>query len=865
MKLARTLLFCLLVVGAFRLDAQIYDPVKWQFQYEHLGADDYVLVFSATIDEGWAVYSQYLESDEGPQPTTVTFDEAGTFELIDRCEESGDRKEGFDPIFEMNVVKYYHTLELRQKIKITEPTTITGYVNFMTCDDTKCLPPTDVDFSLTPKPVKLPDKSSLQTKEAKKDGDDLEEETGTTVESETQGSERQLDDAANIFSNIDNIDTDVKGTGIEGILEPVRWSASLTGEATGQIMFKVEIDEGWHIYDLELDGDGPIPTEFWVEGDKVNVQAATPSTTEEFDEFFQIPVVKIKESAIFQMTVPEGILQGEGEITYMACDQAKCIFPEPLTFSFDLNVGLLTLNGGQNFGGETETSDVVYPLATQNLEEPVGNCTDVAHHEIKQKSNWGIFGLGFIGGILALLTPCVFPMIPLTVSFFTKSSGDKSKGLRNAVLYGLFILLVYLALSIPFHVMDSVNPDILNDISTNVFLNIAFFAIFLFFALSFFGYYELTIPASWTNKASKAEGVGGIIGIFFMAITLALVSFSCTGPILGTLLAGALTSDGGAMQLTAGMTGFGLALALPFALFAAFPSWLGNLPKSGGWLNTVKVVLGFLELALAFKFLSNADLVKRWGLLKIEPFLVIQILIFVGLALYLFGKIRFPHDSLLKKLSPTRVSLGLISLLFAGYLATGFRVNPDTNAFRSLTLLSGLAPPAGYSWILPKKCPNDLDCFKDLGEGLAYAKKVDKPVMIDFTGHACVNCRKMEEHVWPKDPVIDILRNEFVLISLYVDEKIELPEDEKVVVAKKTGGTRKLRTYGNKWTHFQSEYFNNNSQPYYVLMSPEGKLLNKPIGYTPDASAYAAFLECGLGAFEDLRVGEKGKLGYNQR
>ena len=469
--------------------------------------------------------------------------------------------------------------------------------------------------------------------------------------------------------------------------------------------------------------------------------------------------------------------------------------------------------------------------------------------------------LGFLGGLVALLTPCVFPMIPLTVSFFTKGSENKSKGLFNAALYGFFILGVYLLLSIPFHLLDSVNPGILNDISTNVWLNIAFFLIFLFFAFSFFGYYELTLPASWSNKASSAEGAGGIIGIFFMALTLALVSFSCTGPILGSLLAGALSSDGGAWQLTAGMGGFGLALALPFALFAAFPSWMNTLPKSGGWLTTVKVVLGFLELALAFKFLSNADLVTRWGLLKIEPFLIIWILIFLGLGLYLFGKIKFPHDSPIAKLSPVRMGLGVLSFAFAVYLMSGFRYDERAGTFSSLTWLSGLAPPAGYSWMHPKKCPNNLDCFKDFGLGLEHAQKNGKPILVDFTGHACVNCRKMEEHVWPENEIYKYLKDDYVLISLYVDEKIELPKEEQIKVKNVQGeGERKLRTKGHKWQHFQTKYFGNNSQPFYVLLSPEGELLNKPVGYTPDVNEYASFLECGLKAFDEVK-GRKEILG----
>lgn len=444
-------------------------------------------------------------------------------------------------------------------------------------------------------------------------------------------------------------------------------------------------------------------------------------------------------------------------------------------------------------------------------------------------------------------------MIPLTVSYFTKKEGDQTSGVGQAFLYGFFILMVYLVISIPFHLMDSINPDILNDISTNIWLNIGFFVVFLFFAFSFFGFYELTLPSSWTNKANSAEGLGGVLGTFFMALTLALVSFSCTGPILGSLLAGALSADGGAWQLTAGMAGFGTALALPFGLFAAFPSWMKSLPKSGGWLNSVKVVLGFLELALAFKFLSNADLVKKWGLLKIEPFLGIWIIIFIGLTLYLFGKIKFPHDSPIKKLSIGRWALSFISLAFTVYLISGFRTDPQTQSYQPLGLLSGLAPPVCYSIWKPCDCPQDFNCFKDLDSGLAYARSVNKPVLLDFTGHACVNCRKMEEHVWPEQPVYRTIKEDYVLISLYVDEKIPLPEAEQIMVERINGGQRKLKTVGNKWSHFQTEYFQTNAQPYYVLMTAEGVLLTPPVGYVPDVDEYQKFLECGLQAFQTIQ------------
>ncbi|NNC69789.1 MAG: thioredoxin fold domain-containing protein, partial [Flavobacteriaceae bacterium] len=547
----------------------------------------------------------------------------------------------------------------------------------------------------------------------------------------------------------------------------------------------------------------------------------------------------------------------KGSLTYMTCDDQKCLPPtdEPFEFNFSAT-GVSASQGdiGEDIlVDEKAVNQLLYGLSPNDLTKSDKNCANegvstVSKAQDKGKSLLSIFGLGILGGLLALLTPCVFPMIPLTVSFFTKK-GDQntSAGISKAILYGFFIIAVYLVLSIPFHLIDSVNPDILNDISTNVWLNVLFFIIFVFFAFSFFGYYELTLPASWTNKTTKGENVGGIIGVFFMALTLAIVSFSCTGPILGSLLAGSLTSDGGAWQLTAGMGGFGLALGLPFALFAAFPGWLNSLPKSGGWLNTTKVVLGFLELALAFKFLSVADLVQHWNILKIEPFLIIWIVIFGGLALYLFGKIKFPHDSPIKKLSFSRIAFGILVAAFTIYLASGFRVNEQTQTFTPLTLLSGLAPPVGYSFIYPNECPNNLDCFKDLKEGIAYAEKVNKPIMLDFTGYGCVNCRKMEEHVWPLEKIDNYLRNDYVLISLYVDDKKELPEEQQVYVNRINGGTRKLEDYGDKWANFQTQFFQNNSQPYYVLMSPDGKtMLNQPVAYTPDENEYAQFLACGL-------------------
>ncbi len=652
------------------------------------------------------------------------------------------------------------------------------------------------------------------------------------------------------------------------ILEPVKWEfdTSKINNDEFELIFIATLDNKWAIYSQFVEEGGPIPTSFSFEESsnfELNEGVVEKDENKEtkHDPIFDMVVSKFYNKATFKqrLKIKSDKFSIKGSLEFQACDDEKCLMPTEVPFEFIyensiLKVASVEVKESINVDND-KINNSLYGMSPEDISKSDTVCDNELASlasDVKQSNSiWSIFGLGFLGGLLALLTPCVFPMIPLTVSFFTKKNDpSKGSGLTKAILYGVFILAVYLILSIPFHLLDSVNPDILNEISTNVWLNVIFFLIFVFFAFSFFGYYELTLPASWTTKTTQGENIGGILGVFFMALTLAIVSFSCTGPILGSLLAGSLTSDGGAWQLTAGMGGFGLALGLPFALFAAFPGWLNSLPKSGGWLNTTKVILGFLELALAFKFLSNADLVKHWGILKIEVFLGLWIIIFAGLALYLFAKIKFPHDSPLKKLSFLRISSGILITAFVVYLSSGFMVNKDTNTYHSLKLLSGLAPPVGYSFFLPNKCPNNLDCFNDLKEGVAYAEKVNKPIIIDFTGYACVNCRKMEEHVWPEEKIKDYLKNEYVLISLYVDDKKDLPDDQQIMVNRVNGGTRQLENYGHKWAHFQTQFFQTNSQPFYVLLSPDGKqILNQPVGYTPSEDDYAQFLQCGLDIF----------------
>jgi len=657
------------------------------------------------------------------------------------------------------------------------------------------------------------------------------------------------------------------------IINPVNWEfgSEKISDTEYELVFRAEIDFHWSLYSQFVEEGGPLPTIFSFEQSDAfelveTVVESDSNKVTQLDPVFEMEVSKFYDSAVFKQRIrtTSPTFKLNGNIDYMTCDDSKCIYKPDNPFTFEYTsesgfsiVGATSISNSQASGN---ANMALYGMTQNTIQKAATNCsvqTTSLSQDIQTSNNslWQIFGLGFLGGLLALLTPCVFPMIPLTVSFFTKKggSGNDKSGISKAILYGFFIVLVYLVLSIPFHLLDSVNPDILNEISTNVWLNVFFFIIFIFFSFSFFGYYELTLPSKWTNSTTRGEGIGGVLGIFFMALTLSIVSFSCTGPILGSLLAGSLSAEGGAWQLTAGMGGFGVALGLPFALFAMFPNMLKALPKSGGWLNTTKVVLGFLELALAFKFLSNADLVKHWGLITIEVFLGIWIIVFAGLALYIFGKVKFPHDSPLKKISFFRISSGVLVLAFVIYLASGFRVNKETETFTPLTLLSGLAPPVGYSFLLPNDCPNNFDCFKDLKEGVAYAQKVNKPILLDFTGYACVNCRKMEEHVWPKSAIKSYFINDYVLISLYVDDKKELPEAQKLTVNRLGGGTRVLENYGHKWAHFQTQFFQSNSQPYYALLSPDGKtLLNPPVGYTPDEQDYKSFLDCGLEAFEAL-------------
>ncbi len=485
-------------------------------------------------------------------------------------------------------------------------------------------------------------------------------------------------------------------------------------------------------------------------------------------------------------------------------------------------------------------------LASIDLAKPVNNCGDEG---TTGKSIASIFLLGLLGGLIALLTPCVFPMIPVTVTFFTKKSQDRKQGVFNAMMYGLFIFLIYTAITIPFHFVDNAKSEVFNNISTNVWLNLFFFAIFVFFALSFFGLFEITLPSGIANRAGSKSGLGNLGGIFFMAATPAIVSFSCTGPILGTLLVGQLQE--GAWPLTAGAAGFGLALSLPFALFAMFPNWLQSLPKSGGWMTTVKVVLGFVELALAVKFLANADNVKQWGILKREIFVGLWVIIGLLTTLYLAGVFHKKTDGPRKKMSLIRIVFMMAFAAFTIYLVPGLL----NSRMAALKLLSGFPPPVSYSiyphHVLHAKGVQPI--VNDFQAALDKATKEDKPLLLDFTGWACVNCRRMEEKVWTNPEVDSLMRTKFVVVSLYVDERTRLAVKDRVTFTNSAGEEETIETVGNKWTAFQKENFGAVSQPQYAILSPDQRLLTRTKFYTPNPGEFVSWLKCGLDAYDKIR------------
>ncbi|HEX7845193.1 MAG TPA: cytochrome c biogenesis protein CcdA [Chitinophagaceae bacterium] len=603
-----------------------------------------------------------------------------------------------------------------------------------------------------------------------------------------------------------------------------------------ELSFSATANNGWQLY---------APNQSLLDVKTTDLQFADSAIARE-GEFTILSTPKKVNSSIFEqeINVFEGPAEWKAVISFKN-DSIPAILPGTVFFTYGKGDEFYPSNP-YSFVVKLEGGIEAWKIKRDaiDIHKPVIPCGDDG---TKGKSILTIFLLGLLGGLIALLTPCVFPMIPVTVTFFTKKSHDRKKGVTNAVLYGLFIFLIYVLITLPFHVAGkAISPEIFNNISTNVWLNILFFAIFVFFALSFFGLFEIGLPAGLANKMDSKSGLGNIGGIFFMAATLAIVSFSCTGPILGTLLVG--VAEQGAWPLTAGAAGFGIALGLPFALFAMFPNWLQSLPKSGGWMTDVKVILGFLELALAVKFLSNADLVKQWGLLKRELFIGLWVLIGLLMVLYLAGKLKMAHSSPVKKFSFTRIAFIVLFSAITIYLIPGL----TNSKWADLKLISGFPPPRTYSLYDVERADIIEPMHNDYIGALEKAKKENKPLLIDFTGWACVNCRRMEDKVWPDKEVDSLMRNEFVVLSLYVDERRKLPVAEQTVVSL-NGSDKSIVTVGDKWSTFQIVNFGATSQPQYAMLSPDEKALTKTKFYTPDPAEFAEWLKCGLEAYQKIK------------
>lgn len=671
------------------------------------------------------------------------------------------------------------------------------------------------------------------------------------------------------------------------ILTPVKWKIKLDdkgGAPEKEIVFTATADKGWHLYDMNLPEGGPVSTSFTFEtlngAELIGQPAPSVKPTTVYDEQFAmnlrwypgtvsfIQKLKVTDPAKFKV---------EGEVEFMACNDETCLPPDQIPFSFDkksIHVDPALAANSSTTEVDKEDATTVQPdtqvvaedASELNTPDPTAKETPATTSPkasdsltdspnlwspvIDQLKSFGdatvsaadtswlfIFFAGFLGGLIALLTPCVWPMIPMTVSFFLKRTKDRKKAIRDAITYGLSIIVIYLVMGLL--ITGIFGASALNDLSTNAIFNILFFLLLVVFAVSFFGAFELVLPASWTSKLdSKADSTTGVLSIFFMSFTLVLVSFSCTGPIIGTLLVQA-ASMGTAVGPAIGMFGFALALSIPFSVFAIFPNMLQSMPKSGGWLNSVKVVLGFLELALALKFLSVADLAYGWRLLDREAFIVLWIVIFSLLGVYLLGKIKFSHDSEVKYVSVPRLFMAIISFAFAIYMVPGLWGAP-------LKAISAFAPPL-YTQDFNLYKNEVHAAFDDYESGMAYAKKVNKPVMIDFSGFGCVNCRKMEASVWTDPKVKQMLENDYVLITLMVDDKTKLPQPIEI---QENGKTRKLKTIGDKWSYLQRSKFGSNAQPFYILLNDEGQPLGPSYAFNEDVSKYIQFLQNGLKEFK---------------
>lgn len=644
--------------------------------------------------------------------------------------------------------------------------------------------------------------------------------------------------------------------------EPVKWDYHINRLSLNEFeaVLTAHIEKGWHLYSKDLPEGSGIPTQMIItsaNAETIGSFKETGKKIEEFSKTFGQQIIYYSDSVRltqkFRLKNLNKNIKVSSEITFQVCNNRICLAPSTLEFEQPIyNEMELTGNSIASVENSRDSFTIdnsnSIKINSLNSEKPLVNCGP--DQKIRESGNGLVFILGMLGGFIALLTPCVFPMIPLTISFFIKKSANKVTGRKNALIYSSSIFFIFLAFSIPFHIIDGINGNIFNEISTSIWLNLFFFIVFIVFALSFFGYYNLSFPNWLLNKSAQAENIGGIVGIFFMALTLVIVSFSCTGPILGSLLGGVASgSKNIPMLLTFALGGFGLSWALIFGVLAMFPQILHSLPKSGGWMNTLKVIIGFIEIALALKFLSKADLVAKSFILKRELFIVLWILIAVGLSLYLFGKIRFPYDSKNLNLSWFRKFIGSLLLLFAAYLSTGLFPSIQPR----LSVLSGILPPLNVSYFAKF---NDgilgLHPEHDYFLAIAKAKKENKPVLIDFTGYGCENCRKMEESVWSQSDVFSLIHNNVVLASLYVDDREELPKKEQTYIDLGNGQKKKIKTIGDKWSLFQQVNFNNNSQPHYVLVTPNGEVINSPVSGYMSKDNFKQFLQCGIDNFSNI-------------
>lgn len=694
------------------------------------------------------------------------------------------------------------------------------------------------------------------------------------------------------------------------IMNPVKWSQSVKqiDDTTFDVTFSAKIDDGWHLYSTKhKDGGIGIPTSItWEE----NAYIKPIGNVKELGEIIDFFSKEIDEQQVYyankvdfvQRIKASNTTTAKAEVMFQLCDDAACLPPDYKTFEFKLNpVSKNEVSSKKEKNKEDKQTEAEVKIdkkqdeISESVTEPIfadndlestdsmnilsvdstqvvaaldssksskiKDKTDASITESisKKRSFWEIFIFGLLGGFAALLMPCIFPMIPLTVSLFTKQSKSKGSGIGKAIIYGVSILVIYVALGLI--ITGIYGAGALNAIATNPWVNIGFFVLFIVFAISFFGAFEITLPSKWVNKADKGADRGGLIGIFFMALTLVLVSFSCTGPIIGLLLVDS-ASSGALLGPAIGMFGFALALALPFTLFAIFPSWLNSLPSSGGWLNTVKVSLGFIELAFAFKFLSNADLVWQAHLLEREIFLAIWIGIFFVMGLYLLNMFRMKHDSEYKTINTPRLIFAMFTFVFVFYILPGLWGAP-------LKILSGLTPPKNYAESpngisggavlttnsqLPQNAhygPHQIPVFHDMDDAIVYSEKTGKPIMVDFTGDSCANCRRVEDNVWSDPRVVNKLTNDVVLVSLYVDRRVDLPEEERVYSEEKG---RNLRTIGDKWSAYQIKNFQSNAQPLYIIVDKDLNRYNSPIGTELDVDTYLNWMDEGISNFESKSI-----------